>query len=96
MPQINLCEGFNVDKAHMVLTYQCDYSDAPLVLDNIVPEIMEASERTDLLPVYSFNANGLWLAKQQGMGKHLGDSGRLSLWAELLQRMNKAPAAAPR
>jgi hypothetical protein len=87
-------KALTLNKAHMVLTYQCDSSEEPRVLDNIVTEIMASSDRTDLLPVYSFNANGLWLAKQQGMGRHLGNSGRLSLWTGLLQRMNKLPGAA--
>lgn len=71
---------------HMVLNYQCDDRDQSLVLDNLTSFIMPASERTDLLPVYSFNGEGLWLAKQQGMGRQLGDADRLSLWLDLLRR----------
>lgn len=92
--RLTYVKALTLNKAHMVLTYQCNNSQEPLVLDNIVTEIMASPDRSDLLPVYSFNANGLWLAKQQGMGKQVGDSGRLSLWVELLQRMNQPPAAA--
>jgi len=81
--------SLTLNKPHMVLNYQCDRNTPSLVLDNIVPAIMPSLERTDLLPVYSFNASGLWIAKQQGMGIQVGGSERLSLWMQLLERMTK-------
>lgn len=75
-------------KAHMVLNYQ-EHADAePLVLDNLAKAILPASLRTDLAPVYSFNGSGLWLAKQRNEGERVGDSQRVSLWKELLRRMD--------
>lgn len=72
---------------HMVLTY-CGHPGAePLVLDNLVDEIHPASRRTDLMPIFSFNGTGLWLAKERGKGKYTGSSSRLRAWGDLLQRM---------
>ena len=72
---------------HMVLTYFSSPSAEPLVLDNIVGIVKPASERSDLIPIYSFNGTGLWLAKQRGRGKLAGSSSRLKRWQDLLERM---------
>ncbi|MFK5951371.1 MAG: transglutaminase-like cysteine peptidase [Methylococcales bacterium] len=87
--RITYVKALKLNQAHMVLTYFATPKSIPLVLDNINPEIKKATMRTDLLPVYSFNGSGLWLAKSRGGGKKVGSSGRLSLWAELKQRMLK-------
>jgi predicted transglutaminase-like cysteine proteinase len=74
---------------HMVLTYFSTPGSEPLILDNIVADIKPASQRRDLLPIYSFNGTGLWLAKQRGRGKLAGSSSRLKRWQDLVQRMSK-------
>ncbi len=63
----------------MVLTYQCERRETPWVLDNLNKFILPAEERKDLLPVYSFNAQGLWITKQQGTCKKVGNKERSSL-----------------
>ena len=73
---------------HMVLTYYSTPGSEPLILDNIVKDIQPASKRKDLLPIYSFNGTGLWLAKQRGRGKLAGSSSRLQRWQDLVQRMS--------
>jgi predicted transglutaminase-like cysteine proteinase len=73
---------------HMVLTYYSSPGSEPLVLDNIETEIRPASQRQDLLPIYSFNGTGLWLAKQREKGKFAGNSSRLQRWQELMLRMS--------
>lgn len=80
-------KALSLDQAHMVLTFYPSPESVPLVLDNLVGDIRPASARTDLLPVYSFNGSGLWLAKQRGRGRLVGDSDRLKRWKELLGRM---------
>ena len=60
----------------------------PLILDNINKDIHPGSKRRDLLPIYSFNGTGLWLAKQRGKGKLAGSSSRLKRWQDLMQRMS--------
>jgi predicted transglutaminase-like cysteine proteinase len=74
-------------QAHMVLTYFAHPRSIPLVLDNLIPEIKHADQRKDLLPVYSFNGAGLWIAKARGTGQRVGSSGRLSLWENLKEKM---------
>lgn len=79
-----------VNRSHMVLTYYATPAAMPLVLDNLNPEIKPASERPDLSPVYSFNGQGLWLAKERSSGKSIaGGSSGISLWRDMLSRMGK-------
>jgi len=81
-------KALRLNQAHMVLTYYPSPGAEPLVLDNLVPAILPSSRRTDLLPVYSINGAGLWLAKQRGKGKLVGSSDRLKHWNDLLDRMS--------
>lgn len=76
-------------KPHMVLTYQVTPADEPLVLDSLVKVLLPVSRRDDLIPVYSFNMDGYWLAKKelQWQGERVGHSAKLSLWRDLLHRM---------
>lgn len=78
--------------AHMVLTYQTMDRDGDiLVLDNLRADILPLSRRPDLLPVYSFNAGGLWLTKPRGRAVRVGSSDRLSRWQGLLRRLRHLP-----
>jgi len=77
------------DQAHMVLTYYAKPDAIPLVLDNLVTEIKPGSQRPDLLPVYSFNGDGLWLAKERGSGRVDGGASRINLWTQLNARLGK-------
>lgn len=85
--RITYAKALRLNKAHMVLTYFPTPRSVPLVLDNLIPEIKAASLRKDLLPVYSFNGSGLWLAKTRGSGSRVGKSSRLNMWTELKKRM---------
>ena len=85
--RITYVKALNWDEAHMVLTYSPTPNEMPLVLDNLKSEILPANLRTDLIPVYSFNATGLWLAKERGTGQFVGSSDRLSLWVDMLERL---------
>lgn len=85
--RITYVKALKINQAHMVLTYYSSPRAVPVVLDNLIQEIKPANKRTDLLPVYSFNGSGLWLAKSKGRGKRVGEASRLNLWAELKQRM---------
>lgn len=80
--RITYVKALQYNQAHMVLTYYASPTATPLVLDNLIGEIRPASLRKDLLPVYAFNAEGLYLPN----GKK-GDSKKLSRWQELLQKM---------
>jgi predicted transglutaminase-like cysteine proteinase len=79
------------NEAHMVLAYFPEPDAEPLILDNINPRILPASARTDLLPVYSFNGSGLWLAQEQrGRGQQVGSSDRIGHWRDLQSRLRAA------
>jgi len=87
--RITYVKALNWDEAHMVLTYAPDPGTIPLVLDNLIAEIKPATERKDLIPVYSFNVQGLWLAKERGSGQFVGGSDRIGQWSALLERLAK-------
>lgn len=87
--QITYVKALSLNQAHMVLTYYPTPEAIPLVLDNLIPEIKSATLRRDLVPVYSFNGDGLWLAKERGLGRNVGKSDRISLWRTLQGRIGK-------
>lgn len=89
--RITYVKALKLNQAHMVLTYFATPRSVPLVLDNLIPKIKSATQRNDLLPVYSFNGSGLWVAKSRGGGKKVGGAGRVSMWTELKQRMLNSP-----
>lgn len=72
------------DQPHMVLAYHAEPGAEPLVLDNLRPEILPAGQRPDLIPVFSFNDEGLW----QGTGSTRAGNPlvRLSRWREVWGR----------
>ncbi|MBF7074878.1 transglutaminase-like cysteine peptidase [Glaciecola sp. MH2013] len=74
-------------QAHMVLAYYESKDAIPLVLDNLNKRILPANRRSDLIPIYSFNGDGLWLAKAQGRGRQMQGKGNNSLWLDLNERM---------
>ncbi len=85
--RLTYVKAIRLGQAHMVLTYFAQPRSIPLVLDNLIPEIKKANQRKDLLPVYSFNGSGLWIAKARGVGQRVGSSTRLSLWQNLKYKM---------
>lgn len=82
-------KALDLDQAHIVLAYYPKPDADPLLLDNLDPEIRSSAKRSDLLPVYSFNVDSLWLARSRsGNSKHVGKSSRLSPWRDVLARIN--------
>jgi predicted transglutaminase-like cysteine proteinase len=69
---------------HMVLAWYAAPGAEPLILDNLASEIRPASRRPDLVPVFSFNAQGLWT----GVGAQSdGDPvARMSRWRDVLAK----------
>ena len=72
------------EQAHMVLTYYHKTGAEPVILDNIDRRLQLASKRSDLKPVYSFNASGLWQAKTKGETR-VGNN-NLKSWQDLMTR----------
>lgn len=73
-------------RAHMVLGYYPSLEQEPLILDSLRHEILPASARIDLVPVFSFNASGLWVGGQSAAVT--SPAARLSNWRSVLERMH--------
>ncbi|HLZ19508.1 MAG TPA: transglutaminase-like cysteine peptidase [Smithellaceae bacterium] len=86
--RVTYVKAMQLDRTHMVLTYANKPGDEPLVLDNLDKSIKPASERHDLIPIFSFNGTELWMAQQRGQGEST-DSSRLKPWRNLLKRMSE-------
>jgi predicted transglutaminase-like cysteine proteinase len=94
--QITYVKAVELNQAHMVLAYYANPAADPLVLDNLASEVLPGSSRSDLVPVYSFNGQGLWISRARGRGKRVGGSERLSLWRDLVSRMDMPATATTR
>ena len=74
-------------QAHMVLAYYPSPRAEPLILDNLVGDILPASRRGDLFPVFSFNSEGLWVGSGASEKASGSATARLSRWRDLIARM---------
>lgn len=71
--------------AHMVLTYYATPRSEPLILDNYNFKILPASQRDDLIPIYSFSGDELFNAKQAQIGKMVPAAAKQTRpWDELI------------
>lgn len=75
------------EQAHMVLTYYHKTNSTPIVLDNVNKKLKLATKRLDLKPVYSFNATGLWKAKNKGKSSIKVGRNNLRSWKDLMNRI---------
>ena len=80
----------STDLAHMVLAFYPSPDSEPLILDNMLSDIRPASRRPDLVPVFSFNSEGVY----NGVASSGEQSGveRLSKWQDLLQKAKNLKA----
>ena len=81
---------------HMVVAYYPTPAAIPLILDNIDVAIKPATQRKDLVPVFSFNGSHLWLMKERGQGQLAGSSSRLTLWNDLRSRFSSEKLKRPK
>lgn len=72
-------------QAHMVVGYYPTPADEPLVLDNLVEDILPATRRPDLIPVFSFSTEGLWVGA--GAASRRDPTIGLSRWRSVHARM---------
>jgi predicted transglutaminase-like cysteine proteinase len=75
-------------QAHMVLAWYENPMAVPLILDNMDFVIRPANERGDLFPIFSFNADQLWMATQ-AQPTNSDPQARLSRWSQVLLRMRQ-------
>lgn len=75
-----------LSQAHMVLSYYEKPTSAPLILDNLIPDIKAATNRPDLTPVFSFNSAGIWVGGSTTAASN-DPAAKLSRWSDLIERM---------
>lgn len=84
--RITYVRALRWNEAHMVLAYYPTPDADPYILDNLSKRVLRASERDDLVPVYSFNDDDVWLPGATAAG---GKSSQIRLWRDLLDKMEK-------
>lgn len=87
--RITYVKAIVLGQAHMVLAYYPSEDAEPLILDNLTDRIRPAGERSDLVPVYSFNGASLWLAVNRVQGKKIGGSGQLTRWRAFQEKLQQ-------
>lgn len=74
-------------QSHMVLLYYEHESAVPWVLDNINATVLPVSQRSDLMPVYAFNDEDMWLLNGWQTAQSLGLAMRPASWLDIKKRM---------
>jgi predicted transglutaminase-like cysteine proteinase len=87
--RITYVKAVRLDKAHMVLAYYPAPDAVPLVLDNLENKIRPASERTDLVPVYSFNDDDLLLLGEGQTSTRTRNTRQIRSWNTLLNKLEQ-------
>lgn len=78
-----------IQQAHMILAYYPTADGEPMVLDNLITDIRPASRRNDLLPIFSFNGQGVFAGTAANAALGPGGTGRLTRWQDLLERARR-------
>ncbi len=86
--RITYVKSLTLNQAHMVLAYYPTPDAEPLILDNLNLLIKPASERADLRPVYSFNAEALWLSRTRNEQIKTGSPSQLEQWRQMVARLD--------
>jgi predicted transglutaminase-like cysteine proteinase len=87
--RITYVKAVRLNQAHMVLAYYPVPNAVPLILDNLEDKVRPASERTDLVPVYSFNDEDLLVTRPGQRTTNAGSSLQIRLWRSLLDKLEK-------
>jgi predicted transglutaminase-like cysteine proteinase len=83
--RLTYVKAVKLNQAHMVLAYYPRPQAEPLVLDNLDASVRPASQRHDLVPVYSFNDEEVWIEAQGSAGA----PGQLRTWGALVERLER-------
>jgi len=75
-----------ITQAHMVLAWYEKPTSEPLILDNLDPDILPASKRQDLRPVFSFNGKAIWIGNTNTPSGSSATA-RLSRWKQVIEKM---------
>jgi predicted transglutaminase-like cysteine proteinase len=82
--RLTYVKSLRLNQAHMVLAYYARPDAEPLVLDNLEDTVRPASQRRDLVPVYSFNDDEVWVE----MRGRSGSPQQLRNWRALMERLD--------
>lgn len=85
--RITYVKAASLDQAHMVLAYYAEPNAMPVILDNLDDKVRPASERPDLVPVYSFNDEDVLVARRGQSDLRAGSSSQVRLWRALLDKL---------
>jgi predicted transglutaminase-like cysteine proteinase len=83
--RLTYVKSVKLNQAHMVLAYYARPDAEPLVLDNLEQRVRPASQRTDLIPVYSFNDEEVWVE----MRGRSGSPAQIRNWSALIARLER-------
>jgi predicted transglutaminase-like cysteine proteinase len=83
--RITYVRATKIDQPHMVLAYYASPGGEPLILDNLDGRVRPASERPDLVPVYSFNDEDVVIVQ----GNRRGNSMQIRAWQGLIERLQR-------
>lgn len=83
--RLTYVNAIRLGQAHMVLAYYPRPDAEPLVLDNLVPDVRPASQRPDLVPVYSFNDDEVWI---EARGRS-GSPRQIRNWNAVIERLEQ-------
>lgn len=83
--RLTYVKSVKLNQAHMVLAYYPRPDAEPLVLDNLEDRVRPASQRPDLIPVYSFNDEEVWVE----MRGRSGPPTQIRNWSALIARMER-------
>jgi predicted transglutaminase-like cysteine proteinase len=81
--RITYVRAIKLNEAHMVLAYYASPDADPLILDNLEKRVRPASERTDLVPVYSFNDDEAVIVQSGVKGK----PSQIRAWLSVQERL---------
>jgi predicted transglutaminase-like cysteine proteinase len=82
--RLTYVKSLKLNQPHMVLAYYAGPNADPLVLDNLEDSVRPASQRSDLVPVYSFNDEEVWVE----MRGRVGSPQQLRNWRALMERLD--------
>jgi len=83
--RLTYVNAIRLGQPHMVLAYYPRPDAEPLVLDNLEQTVRPASQRTDLVPVYSFNDEEVWIETR---GRS-GSPRQIRNWSAVIERLEQ-------
>jgi predicted transglutaminase-like cysteine proteinase len=81
--RITYVKAVKLNQAHMVLAYYAAPGAEPLILDNLEDRVRPASDRPDLVPVYSFNDEDVVLVRDS----RKSNPRQIRAWRDLLAKL---------